>query len=59
MAGNTCGMALDEQMFENASQFLPDRWNKDSSTPVKTFTSMPFGYGARACYGTVIVWLHT
>ena len=50
-------MALDEQMFENPTQFVPDRWYKDSSAPVKAFTSLPFGYGPRACYGTVCMQL--
>ena len=51
MVANTVRMSRDEQIFENPTQFLPDRWNKDSPAPVKAFTSLPFGYGPRACYG--------
>ena len=54
MIANTIRMSRDEQMFENPTQFLPDRWNKDSPAPVKAFTSLPFGYGPRACYGKVL-----
>lgn len=47
----------DERYFQNAQQFLPERWNRslqahDQSLMVKEpFASLPFGHGRRACVG--------
>lgn len=58
-------MGRDEQVFENARQFIPDRWSSDGSAKfIHPFSSLSFGFGPRACYGTfycmslIIVFMH-
>ena len=44
-------MGLDEQLFEDAKAFKPDRWNKEAEDKIHPFSSLPFGFGPRSCYG--------
>ena len=34
--------------YEEADKFIPERWSKDKVHP---FTSLPFGFEQRGCYG--------
>ncbi|XP_045888089.1 cytochrome P450 27C1 isoform X1 [Micropterus dolomieu] len=44
--------SLDEENFDDALDFRPDRWiRKDSTDRVDNFGSIPFGYGIRSCIG--------
>ena len=51
----TFGMGRDEEVFENAEAFKPERWlrEKDSvlTEAVGAFSSIPFGFGTRMCLG--------
>ena len=48
-------MGRDEEVFENAEAFKPERWlrKKDfvSTEAVEAFSSIPFGFGTRMCVG--------
>ncbi|CAK1542353.1 unnamed protein product [Leptosia nina] len=46
----TLGVQRDEQYFEGASQFIPERWSETSSLP-RPGVYMPFGDGPRYCIG--------
>ena len=41
----------DSQNFSNPDLFDPDRWDKKISEDNLAFTSLPFGFGPRMCYG--------
>lgn len=41
----------DSSLFEDPREFKPDRWNKDASKKIHPFSSLPFGFGPRSCYG--------
>ena len=49
------GMGRDEEVFENAEAFKPERWlrKKDFvlTEAVEAFSSIPFGFGTRMCVG--------
>ena len=46
----------DEDMFEIPKEFRPDRWEKsDDSGKMNPFSSLPFGFGPRGCYGIIIM----
>ena len=45
---------LDSKNFSNPECFDPDRWDKETSEDVLAFTSLPFGFGPRMCYGEYI-----
>ena len=49
------GMGRDEEVFENAEAFKPERWlRKKDGIPTDTdeaFSSIPFGFGTRMCVG--------
>jgi len=51
----TFGMGRDEEVFENAEAFKPERWlRKKDGIPTDTaeaFSSIPFGFGTRMCVG--------
>ena len=51
----TFSMGRDEEVFENAEAFKPERWlrEKDSvlTEAVEAFSSIPFGFGTRMCIG--------
>ena len=44
----------DSKNFSNPDLFDPDRWDKKTSEDNLTFTSLPFGFGPRMCYGKCI-----
>ncbi|XP_025051106.1 sterol 26-hydroxylase, mitochondrial [Alligator sinensis] len=44
-------MAHDEHSFPEPERFLPQRWLRAGATPHHPFSSIPFGYGVRACVG--------
>ena len=44
----------DSQNFSNPDLFDPDRWDKKISEDNLAFTSLPFGFGPRMCYGKQI-----
>ncbi|XP_038221964.1 cytochrome P450 6j1-like [Zerene cesonia] len=46
----TLGVQRDEQYFENASQFVPERWAEGRALPPPG-VYMPFGDGPRYCIG--------
>ena len=48
---NTMTTGRDSQNFSNPNLFDPDRWDKKTSEDNLTFTSLPFGFGPRMCYG--------
>ena len=37
--------------FEDPLTFKPERWNRDESYELNPFSSLPFGFGPRSCYG--------
>jgi len=49
------GMGRDEEVFENAEAFKPERWlrKKDFvlTEAAEAFSSIPFGFGTRMCIG--------
>ncbi|XP_041980775.1 cytochrome P450 6a22-like [Aricia agestis] len=46
----TLGLHRDEQYFENASSFIPERW-AEGNPPPPPGVYMPFGEGPRYCIG--------
>ena len=48
---NMVSTGLDSHNFRNPEVFDPDRWNKKTTEDNITFTSLPFGFGPRMCYG--------
>ena len=51
MVFNMVSTGRDSQNFSNPDLFDPDRWDKKTSKDNLTFTSLPFGFGPRMCYG--------
>ena len=51
----TFGMGRDEEVFENAEAFKPERWLREKdlvlTEAVEAFSSIPFGFGTRMCIG--------
>ncbi|KAK2171156.1 hypothetical protein NP493_1092g00050 [Ridgeia piscesae] len=42
----------NEQLFEKADEFIPERWDRSVHRHTKKpFASLPFGFGTRACLG--------
>ncbi|KFP82663.1 hypothetical protein N310_09230, partial [Acanthisitta chloris] len=44
-------MSHDETYFPEPERFLPQRWLRGHGSPHYPFSSIPFGYGVRACVG--------
>ena len=48
-------MGRDEEVFENAEAFKPERWLREKdfilTEAVEAFSSIPFGFGTRMCIG--------
>ncbi|XP_042879581.1 probable cytochrome P450 49a1 [Penaeus japonicus] len=46
------GSSMNEEFFPKATQFLPERWLRDSSSnAIHPYASLPFGAGVRNCVG--------
>ena len=52
---NTNTTSKDENIFRNPRKFDPDRWSKDASEEIHPFSSLPFGFGPRSCYGIIMM----
>ena len=48
---NMSKMSQNEEIFEAAREFRPNRWEKGDSGKISPFSSTPFGFGPRGCYG--------
>ncbi len=41
----------NEELFEDPTQFKPERWLRKDGPQQHPFTLLPFGFGPRQCYG--------
>lgn len=50
---NNFAMARNEEIFENAESYIPERWLRgtDNAKDTNPFASQPFGFGVRSCVG--------
>ena len=48
---NIYSTGLNAQHFEDPLTFKPERWSRDESYELNPFSSLPFGFGPRSCYG--------
>ena len=48
---NIYSTSRNPQHFADPLSFKPERWSRDESTEVNPFSSLPFGFGPRSCYG--------
>ncbi|KAG8432277.1 hypothetical protein GDO86_016790 [Hymenochirus boettgeri] len=44
-------ISRDETNFPEPNKFIPQRWIRENRTQNNPFSSIPFGYGVRACVG--------
>ncbi|XP_033113129.1 cytochrome P450 27C1-like [Anneissia japonica] len=44
-------MSRNEENFEDANEFKPERWLRGNESKINKFASLPFGYGTRMCIG--------
>ena len=48
---NMYSTSRNPQHFADPLSFKPERWSRDESTELNPFSSLPFGFGPRSCYG--------
>ena len=49
-------MGRREDIFENASDFVPERWLRENNNKkMDAYASIPFGHGVRMCLGRRLV----
>jgi len=48
---NMYSTSRNSQHFADPLSFKPERWSRDEPTELNPFSSLPFGFGPRSCYG--------
>ena len=55
---NTNLLLREEEYFERANEFIPERWLRDDVTTLRAkdlFAMLPFSHGARMCIGGFVL----
>ncbi len=52
----SCNSLMSQSIdyFNEPDKFIPERWNKkNKEDSIHPFSSLPFGFGQRGCYGNL------